>query len=1466
MENLLLPAETYTRLAQVARKQGLEPTALAEQIISRALENEPQPGPVHPGRQYRETWLAIVEYAANHNLNELLAYILDTLGDLVESPIGFYHFLEADQRTLTLQQWSTRTTAEFCRANGAGLHYDIDQAGVWTDCVHARKPVIHNDLAALPHRRGWPEGHAEVTRQLAAPVLRDNRVVALLGLGNKPTDYTPADAGLVGYLADVTWEIVQHKRAENKYQQLYANAAVGVGFISLDGQVLDINPRITEILGYTTAELQQINTRDTYANPADRDRFLETIARDGVVEHMEVQLKKRDGSPVWVSLSSRPVILEGREVLLTTVVDIHTQKIAEEVARRTQARWQSIAETPFDWLVIVDRAGTYQYVNRTAPGIKEEDLIHKATLYDFIAADQHATVRQAIEAVFTSGQSGYFETYCPLLKQWASNHIGPILDEAGAVESVSIMTRDITPRKESERQLSETRRVLEEAEGMAAMGSWDWNVQTHEVHLSAGLCRIYGLTPEQGPPPIDSFLDNVHPDDREALQAAINGAIAEEAPYSVEYRLSRHSDGAERWLRAEGSLYYDESGAPERLLASVQDITEQKQAERQLQHALRQLQLAIDTARLGLWRLDVAGGRLEWNEHQYEIYGITPEQFSETLDDWRARVYPDDIDYADSRLAKAFEGESVFDVAFRVVRPDGEVRHVNASGSPVFNDAGELIELIGINIDVTNIYRQSETLREREAFLQAIFDHSLNAIMVADDSGSYHFANHAAAEMFGHPVERLLAMNVADLRTPDGPNAAEQYRQYLLKGYEVGQFEFIHPDGQQRIAMYHAVRVDTDFHLSILADITAQKQAEAALRESEATLRHVANNAPGIVYQFTLDKDGQPAFPFMSEQCYQLFGISAEAIMADAGLLIEAVHPDDRERFEKAVAQSQQNLIPYSIEHRVISKSGDIVWLNARSTPTRTPDGGTLWTGIGVDVTERKQAEAALRESEERFRVTFENAGIGMSIGNLEDQVMQSNLALQQILGYSKAELAARNPHHVTHPDDIGADVALYKELMDGRRDSYQIEKRYLHKSGAIVWANLTVSAVRGAGNTPRFVVAMVEDITRRKELEAQHLRQERLAAVGQLAAGIAHDFNNILSPIIGFAEVLQYQTDLSPESREKLDWIVVQGQRAATLIRQILDFTRQTVNDPKPLDLQLFLKESASFIERTIPETIKIQFNFTSDETTIYADPAKMQQVITNLAVNARDAMPRGGTLTFELSREAPPADAALPCLQPEGDPRSWVRLAVSDNGAGIDPRVLPHIFEPFFTTKEAGQGTGLGLAQIYGIVEQHNGCISVDSRPGQGSTFNLYFPALAPEAPARGPVAAELPMGQGQTILLVEDNPAVMEVTTAMLGMLNYQVLTALDGKSALELFQRRPDDIQVVLTDVVMPGMDGFALAEALAAIRPTLPVLLMSGYTGDSDLPPQLSDATVTRLHKPLNLLQLATALRTALGNK
>jgi len=487
---------------------------------------------------------------------------------------------------------------------------------------------------------------------------------------------------------------------------------------------------------------------------------------------------------------------------------------------------------------------------------------------------------------------------------------------------------------------------------------------------------------------------------------------------------------------------------------------------------------------------------------------------------------------------------------------------------------------------------------------------------------------------------------------------------------------------------------------------------------------------------------------------------------------------------------------------------------------------------IGEILNQHAHAEAAQRESYQRFQRAFEHAAIGMALKDLEGRFLEVNEALCTITGYTAQELTRMDFGAITHPADLPANLERFHQLVAGEAPNFVLEKRYIRKTGEIVWVRNSVSLLRDDQGVPSNTVYLCEDITARKQAEEalrqkdEQLRQAtKMEAIGQLAGGLAHDFNNLLTVINGYSELLLEQRD-----SDSVRQIRNAGERAAALTRQLLAFSRQQVLQPRVLDLNTLIAETASMLRRLIGEDIELVTALDAAPSRIKADPAQIQQVIMNLAINSRDAMPQGGTLVI---RTANPDGVEQHALD-DRKHGSQVAVVVSDTGIGMDAETRSHIFEPFFTTKGLGRGTGLGLALVYGVVQQSGGSIEIDSEPDQGATFRLYFPVVEESAEPTAVQPPESSAKRPATILLVEDETPVREVANLMLNNAGYVVLQAACGEEALRLCEEYPGEIDLLLTDIVLPGMSGPEIFRGVSSRRPGIKVLYMSGYAGETVL--------------------------------
>jgi len=610
---------------------------------------------------------------------------------------------------------------------------------------------------------------------------------------------------------------------------------------------------------------------------------------------------------------------------------------------------------------------------------------------------------------------------------------------------------------------------------------------------------------------------------------------------------------------------------------------------------------------------------------------------------------------------------------------------------------------------------------------------------------------------------------------------------------------------------------------------------------------------------FMTDRDG--IFTFVNPEFTRLYGYTGEEVIGKVTPRIL--------KSGKKTAQVYRRFWEAILAGRVVAtefvnraKDGRLLNVESSANPILDESGNPVgFLAIQRDITERKRAEDALRASEANYRALVENATYGIFRSRVDGTFLAVNPALAEMLGYdSEDELLAVDIARDIYADP-GRRTAILEELRDaGRMDGVEVE--WKRKDGQGVTVRLSGRAVRGNAGALEAAEFIAEDVTEQRALEAQLRQAQKMEAVGRLAGGVAHDFNNILTVILGAAELLLEQVDTADRTRADLEEIRASANRAAALTRQLLAFSRRQVLEPRALDLNAVVGNVEKMLRRLIGADIELRTVLRPGLGAAMADPGQLEQVIMNLALNARDAMPDGGKLTIET------ADAELDPAYADEHPRvqagRYVMLAVSDTGVGMDAATLGRLFEPFFTTKEHGRGTGLGLATVYGIVKQSGGYVWAYSEPGQGATFKVYLPRAdaVPEALAAGAVP-EASLHGSETILLAEDAEPLRSLIERILKRYGYAVLTAASGSQALELAERHDGPIALLLTDVVMPGMSGRDLAERIIAARPDIRILYTSGYTDAVIVWHGVLDPGVTFLQKPFTPKALARKVREVL---
>ncbi len=628
------------------------------------------------------------------------------------------------------------------------------------------------------------------------------------------------------------------------------------------------------------------------------------------------------------------------------------------------------------------------------------------------------------------------------------------------------------------------------------------------------------------------------------------------------------------------------------------------------------------------------------------------------------------------------------------------------------------------------------------------------------------------------------------------------------------------------------------------------------LIEREELFRLISENAADMIA--VVDMNGRRIYNSLSYQ--KVLGYSMAELSESPSL--EQIHPEDQERVKDAAEKARSTGMGQNLEYRIRHKNGTWRVLESTASVIRNSGGAPeKLVIVNRDITERKRAAEALRRSEINFRSVVEDAPYGIYRASSTGQFLLANPALRKMLGYdSQDELL-----EVNLATDVYRDPSEHQRLNDlflleeGFKDT---EVGWQRKDGTPITVRCSGRPVKDESGAVAYLEVFAEDVTQRRVLERQLHMAQKMEAVGRLSGGIAHDFNNLLGVIIGYSQVLKRALGSGSPLHEHAEEVEKAGQRAASLTRQLLAFSRQQVLEPTVLDINTLVSDTEKMLRRLIGEDIELSAKLDPVLGPVKADPGQVEQIIMNLAVNARDAMPQGGKLIIETANVE--LDEAYTRHHPGSRRGSYVMLAVNDTGTGMDAETQTHIFEPFFTTKERGKGTGLGLATVYGVVKQSGGYIWVESEVEKGSSFKIYLPRVEKTAPATEPFSTSYePRGGSETVLLVEDAAPLRKLACQFLAGNGYQVLTAASGEEALQAAAEHRSPIQLLLTDVVMPGMNGRALAENLGALQPGIKVLYMSGYTDSAIAGHGVLEPGTYLLHKPFTEETLLRKVREVL---
>ncbi|MDH3473094.1 MAG: type II toxin-antitoxin system prevent-host-death family antitoxin [Rhodospirillales bacterium] len=1256
-----------------------------------------------------------------------------------------------------------------------------------------------------------------------------------------------------------------------------------------------------------------------WVHPEDRQRYLDAtdrLRKKGQGFQFEYRLRQPDGGYLEVREESEPVFDEQGSVIRSFgfVQDITERKQAERDSRESAALLAQAAQMAslghWVWDEIENRC-VYcsETLARMIDVTVEEYLANYATM-EALLADTHPEDRERYARVIADAKRDRraydveFRDVRPNGEVRFLRERGePVFDAAGRhVRTVGTL-QDITEHRQAVTALRESEAALAKAQQLAHIGNWRWSVERDKlVSGSEEYARIHGVAPEQIYELMKhDFEQVIHPEDRERTVEAFRRFDEESCDYEIAYRIVR-PDGEVRHVFEIGEAVRDDSGRAVEQIGTVQDVTEFKRIEEELRRAGDELELRVAerTAELQMANQQLreeeaklreilenspfgvaivshsmdgtrlTGNRLFVNSALVRMFGAASrESFvkANIEDSW-----------VNKGQLKAVEdifksGRELVDFEVQRRRMDGSLWWVVMNARPIRFDDQDCTMVW--HFDITARKQAEAALKKSEARLAKALQQAKLA------HWSYRFAER---KIEGWSEE---AANILGIATKDLPKRFETYLELVHpedRAGVAGIYEVSDPANPKREAYQTEHRItrpdgaiawllessEVEYgedgvpvgYLGTIQDITERKETEEAVKRREAQLRRTQRMAR--IGDFAWDAV-EDRCVFCSEELAELMGVTVEEFIADNDIeaFLQRIHPDDRARFEAVTGRAMADFQSYEVEYREIGPDGSLRYWREIGEPTEEPQGRRKRFLCTVqDITAIKRTEAALRESEERLNQAVRLAGLGHWVWDaVADRCSYCSEENARIHGMSVEDYmtkasAVEGDFAMVHPEDRREIKALFQALRKGRE--FEKEYRLITPAGETRHIREVAKPVFGADGRVVQEFGTIQDITEQKQTEEQLRQAQKMEAVGQLTGGVAHDFNNLLAVVTGNAELLALQLG---EDDPKVQAALRAAGRGAALTQQLLAFSRRQALQPRVLDLNALVGGMEEMLSRSLGEAIDIRTSLDEGLWRALADPGQVENALLNLAINARDAMPDGGTLVIETGNAN--LDDAYAEGQPEVAQGDYVVLAVTDSGSGMAPGVLEHAFEPFFTTKEVGRGTGLGLSMVYGFAKQSDGHVAIYSEEGHGTTVKLYLPRTEAPADAPGPVEMEAPQGCGETVLLVEGNADVRLLAERLLGDLGYRVFTAEDARTALTVLDRIPQP-DLLLSDVVLPGgLSGPDLAKQALELYPGLKVLFMSGYAEHAGRINGLAGKGAELLNKPFRKRDLALKLRAVL---
>ena len=1332
-------------------------------------------------------------------------------------------------------------------------------------------------------------------------ISKDGKEIPIADSGAPIRDDNGKTTGVVLVFRDQTEErTAQSKNA--RLATIVENSDDAIIGKTLAGIITNWNNAAERMYGYSAEEAigKSISILIPHDLSEEMPRILEKIGQGERIEHFETVRMKKNGEKIPVSITVSPIRdREGEIIGVSSIVrDITERKQAVEKLQESEERFRLAFYTNPDSINLNRLSdGMYIDINRgfsQITGYTREDVIGRTSLVINIWHDPQDRAR-LVEGLKKDGVVYNLEARFRMknggIKVGLMSAAVMQLNRETVILSI---TRDITNIKRAEEALRKNEFFLSESQRIANLGSYDLDILSGYWTSSDTLNDVLGID-DNYDKSVAGWNKIVHPEEREEMLSYFNNNVLKEnQKFDREYRIIRVKNNEERWVHGLGELEYDDEGKPVKMIGTIQDITERKRAEQALkvsESKYRTLFEGIsDSVFVHPLKKEGFSNFIEVNEVACERYGYTREELLNlSLKDISA---PEHVRLRGSRNGREKQLKDQW-VIFEAVHlaESGKQIPVEIS-SRIFELEGRPV-IMSLARDISERKQAEEKIHESEERFRLAFHTSPDAITISRLSdGTYIDINRGFSQITGYTREEVIGRSALEINIWYDSNDRTRLVEELKKDGVTNNLEvnFRMKNGRVLIALLSAVVIQLDKEaviLSIAKDITDRKRMEK-MRDAQYNINRAMVTASDINTLFKVVRDEVADLVNVKNFIFALYD-------EKTGMLSTTFKRDEKDtiptsweaensltgqviRLKKSILLKKKEINKW-IKRGEIKKLGTIpeIWLGIPLFAGEKIEGAIVLQDYNnpdvFDETTVQMLEVIAREmgiyisrrkmeaERELLSAAIEQAAEVVVITDSQGTIEYVNPAFERLTGYSRREAIGQNPSILKSGEhDEAFYHSLWETISGGKIWQGQFVNR--HKDLTVFTEEATISPVFDTAGKIVNYVAVKRDITRELELERQYQQAQRMESIGRLAGGVAHDFNNLLTVINGYATLIMNDLHKNDPIYADTKEILHAGERASRLTQQLLAFSRKQIFRLENFCLNEVILDLEKMLCRLLGEDIQIATILDENLAGIRADMGQVEQVIINLAVNARDAMPQGGHLTIETQNVT--LDREYAEARPQVAPGNYVLLAISDTGEGMDQERQGRIFEPFFTTKGVGKGTGLGLATVYGILKQSGGFIWVYSEVGKGTTFKVYFPVSGEAKTDHKPQEKlSISLRGDETILLVEDENGVRNLALRTLKEKGYRVLVAKNGGEALLICEEQSEPIDLIVTDVVMPHMSGKQFVAKISKNRPDIKVIYTSGYTDNVIVYHGILDEEINFIHKPFSPNTLLQEVRKVL---